>query len=412
MSLPIRTLPIVEQWDCHGCGLCCRGTIINLRDDDLARIRSQHWEEHPEYRGVKILTRHGLFKAKYRLAKRSNGSCVFLTPRRCRIHELHGAEAKPLVCQLFPLQIVPLEKFAYLTLRRFCPSAAADRGRNVEEHCRSARDLLEWWGAGPKPVRPPRIGRGRRGSWKLTMAVADAFTRLLLDALSARAPDRTWSAALRLVGAVPLRQNSRPASVRVTQLIGAVIGGGGERSVSQSHRPASVRWHFFGRPCWNTFPCTPSSRRRTLGANVGGCLCGRGVLAGEGKIPALNLPFPKATFESLERSLGPLPEEVLKPLDTFFQTATASLRYAVMDRPGWPLVESFRALALSHAIALWTLRLTCGDRPPAVNDVIRAVMMLDRGLTFDSLLGRRHQIRVGGLARRSELAHLVVWYAR
>ncbi len=133
---------------------------------------------------------------------------------------------------------------------------------------------------------------------------------------------------------------------------------------------------------------------------------------GEGKIPALNLPFPKATFESLERSLGPLPEEVLKPLDTFFQTATASLRYAVMDRPGWPLVESFRALALSHAIALWTLRLTCGDRPPAVDDVIRAVMMLDRGLTFDSLLGRRHQIRVGGLARRSELARLVVWYAR
>ncbi len=273
MSLPIRTLPIVEQWDCHGCGLCCRGTIINLRDDDLARIRSQHWEEHPEYRGVKILTRHGLFKAKYRLAKRSNGSCVFLTPEgRCRIHELHGAEAKPLVCQLFPLQIVPLEKFAYLTLRRFCPSAAADRGRNVEEHCRSARDLLERWGAGPKPVRPPRIGRGRRGSWKLTMAVADAFTRLLLDA---RYPlVRRIAHGLLLCDSLERCRFDKIQGQRLFELL-SLLERSSVEEASDLFRsrtaPASVRWHFFGRPCWNTFPCTPSSRRRTLGANVGGC---------------------------------------------------------------------------------------------------------------------------------------------
>ena len=34
-SLPLRALPIIEQWDCQGCGICCRGSIIPLSDDDL-----------------------------------------------------------------------------------------------------------------------------------------------------------------------------------------------------------------------------------------------------------------------------------------------------------------------------------------------------------------------------------------
>jgi len=25
MPLPLKALPILEQWDCHGCGMCCRG---------------------------------------------------------------------------------------------------------------------------------------------------------------------------------------------------------------------------------------------------------------------------------------------------------------------------------------------------------------------------------------------------
>jgi hypothetical protein len=45
MTLPIRTLPIVEHWDCHSCGFYGRGTKFKLSDEDLKRVRGQEWEK-------------------------------------------------------------------------------------------------------------------------------------------------------------------------------------------------------------------------------------------------------------------------------------------------------------------------------------------------------------------------------
>jgi lysine-N-methylase len=68
--------------------------------------------------------------------------CIFLTEDNlCRIHRDLGESAKPLVCRLFPFQLVPLEDFAYVTLRQYCPSAAAERGRRLGELSR----LLAWY---------------------------------------------------------------------------------------------------------------------------------------------------------------------------------------------------------------------------------------------------------------------------
>ena len=70
------------------------------------------------------------------------------------------------------------------------------------------------------------------------------------------------------------------------------------------------------------------------------------------------------------------------------------------------------ALALSHAIAMWLVRLSCGPRPPQAEDVCGAVGAIDRGQTYAPLCGRRHRRRVGSLKRLGELPRLVAWYAR
>ena len=133
--MSIKTLPIVEKWDCHSCGYCCRGTVIPLDEDDLRKIREQEWENVPEFRGIKTTTRLGLIGNQRVLAKKADGSCVFFTDDcRCRIHEKFGAEAKPAICQMFPLQVVTLDRQTLITLRRSCPSAAADDGRELKEH--------------------------------------------------------------------------------------------------------------------------------------------------------------------------------------------------------------------------------------------------------------------------------------
>lgn len=66
MSIPLRTLPIVEQWDCHSCAQCCHTTTIFLTDDDLRKLEKQQWQDHPEMRHVRTVTsRHFWGEEKY-----------------------------------------------------------------------------------------------------------------------------------------------------------------------------------------------------------------------------------------------------------------------------------------------------------------------------------------------------------
>ena len=135
MSLPLATLPLAERWDCHQCGICCYGSIVRLSELDRQRLKEQGWDSHPDYRGIQTVVREGWFSSQYHLAQRDDGSCVFLMPDGlCRIHKEFGFEAKPLLCQMFPRQIIPLGDKAVLTIRRACPSAVQDLGRLAEEH--------------------------------------------------------------------------------------------------------------------------------------------------------------------------------------------------------------------------------------------------------------------------------------
>src|SRR3954465_16010844 len=106
MKSKLRTLPIIEQWDCHHCTACCRETTIQLTADDLAKLREQRWDQHSEYRGVQTVRRSLFLGGASVLAHKADGACVFLTDAGlCRIHEVFGAEANPYMCRLFPFQI-------------------------------------------------------------------------------------------------------------------------------------------------------------------------------------------------------------------------------------------------------------------------------------------------------------------
>ena len=100
---------------------------------------------------------------EYRLAHKADGSCVFLAADgMCRIHQEFGFDAKPLVCRMFPLQIVPRENVAYVTVRRACPSAAADQGRPVADHLEFARKLARERKLVESPPHPPPIKPGEQ----------------------------------------------------------------------------------------------------------------------------------------------------------------------------------------------------------------------------------------------------------
>jgi len=415
MTLPIRTLPIVERWDCQACGNCCRGPIIRLSDDELERIRQQRWHKQPDHRGARILQRDGLLSRRYRLVHRRDGNCVFLTADgRCRIHRDHGEAAKPLLCRLFPLQLVPLEDCAYLTLRRYCPSAAADTGRELKEHLGTVRELAQRHGLAPEGTRPPATLPGHRRSWKDTLRIAEVIQRLMLDVRYP--PVRRLVHGLQFCELLGMCRLGGVPSEHLGPLL-AMLETSAVEEANELFRdrrpPGKAAAGLFRQIAFDYVRLHPRlTLRESWRERLRLLRCWIAFGRGKGRVPRIHPAFPQTTFADLERPLGHLGAEILQPLSRYFEVAAASKHYALLGRRTWPLVESFRALAASYAVATWMLRLACGDRPPAVEDVIDAVGAIDRGQGYAPLTGRRHRVRLSALARRGELPRLLIWYAR
>lgn len=415
MSLPLRPLPVLEKYDCHGCGDCCFGTIIHLSDDDLARIRDQHWEKRPELRGKKIFVREALFGGRYQLAKRDDGGCIFLMPdRRCRIHAEFGFEAKPVICQIAPLQTVPLDQFAYLTIRRYCRSAVRDDGRPLEEHIGEVRKLMERYNAGPRAAPPPPVTRRGRLEWKDTLAVSDALSRLMLD--QRYPPVRRLVHGLEFCSLLDRCQFKGLERRRLMELLGMLEQGAVRESSAYFKSrvpPTSQASKLFRQTVLEYLRLHPQFvPQRTWGERMRLVTAAVGFARGRGPVPLLRLPFPSSTFQSLEEPLGHLDAAVLQPITAYFETITASFRFAVLGRPGWTVTQSLQAMALSYSVAMWMLRLACGGQAPTVEQSREVAMLLDRAQGYAPLVTARHRFRVSWLARQGQLARLAVWYAR
>ena len=412
--LPIKTLPIVENWECASCGRCCHGSLIWLEQDDLEKLRAQAWENHPEMVGVKTVIRHGWLDRRSRLAQRMDGACVFLlADGRCRIHAEFGADAKPLVCRMFPLQLVPLEKHAVLTTRRACPTAAADQGPEVKQYRAQARDLAEAAGLLAKPVRAPAVLRGHVSSWEKALVAMASLERLTLDA---RFPlVRRIVHALRFCSLLEECRLKRMDAGKLRELCEVLETSSLEvgEIFTQRTAPQSASAVLFRQIAAEymrlhpTFVAQDSWRERWRLA--------RGAIAmarGKGSLPRLHRGLPDTTFEALEQPLGHLEEVIQRPFLRFFEMQVASNQYAIVCRPGWSIVESFRALALAYPIGLVLLRWIATDRPATRTDSIDVVTMLDRGQGYAPLRSAQHRARLTTLAKIGDLERIVAWYAR
>lgn len=417
MELPVIRTAGEEHWDCQSCGICCRGSIILLNAADLQKIQEQRWADDPEFATVKHTIRDSRAGSGFRLAQRADGSCVFLTSAgRCRIHEKFGAEAKPLVCRVFPLQLIPREKNAVLTLRRACPSAALDAGRSLEEHLPEVKRLVA---AGELPIALPTAETIAQPAWKQANRVMAAAARILND--ERFPPVRRVVHALLFAKLLSTARTANMDEGKHAELIAmlepAVVA---EASPYFANRkPPSalggllfrltaaeyVRLHPDYQPPHGHF-----RRTKLLGAIFK-------MLRGRGTLPALHSTFPRTTFAALNEPLASansalLRPEIQKPLERYLATSAASYQYALANRSSWSIVQSIRALAMTFPIALYLLRWATAGREPTLEDVAKIVATLDRGQGFASLAGPRYRTVLGLLDFQNDLERLAVWYAR
>lgn len=410
--------PQFQNWRCQGCGDCCRGYhVVVVTADEKQRIQSQGWTKADGIEPTKMVFPHG---AKFRLAHKDNGECVFLDPEgRCRIHAKFGEQAKPLACRLYPYAIHPAGEKLVVSLRFSCPAAAANLGEPLTTQLQTLQRLAGLIvPPGFRTVQPPPILAKATLAWpdflrfimRLDKTVAQGEVPLPLRLLR----------ALDWLGAIERAKFDQITGSDADEILGALA-----RRASQKlpHLPEpAARPTAFGRLLFRTLVFT-YARRDTIKDLERPGLHKRKMLkaalkflVAKGKVPAFRAGLPETEFAAVERPWGTPTTDTDDMLTRFFRVKIRGLHFCGPAYFDVPLIEGFRALCLLLPVTMWIARwLAAGEGAKALTSahVARALTIVDHHHGYTEQLGSaaaRRRVRL--LAQRDDIAKLCAWYWR
>jgi lysine-N-methylase len=422
MPLPVRILPVEQNWDCHVSGNCCKEYQVSITQEEHQRIQAQGWERDPDFQKNPLFVAQGSSRSRqYRLYHHPDGSCVFLGPQgRCRIHERFGFEAKPLPCRLFPFILVPAGNHYRVGLRFACPSAAASKGRSLTAHKDNLREfaaLLEKREGLPNKrgpqVLPPPLQRGQQVSWPDLLRFVDTLEELLSNRNDP--VERRLRKCLALDRLCRLACFDRVQGTRLKEFLDLLIAGLELEVPGDPTQLPPPRWtgRILFRQALAVFT------RKDGGPKRGQATLGRLRLlkaawrfaAGRGAVPRLHAWVPEMNFAAAEIPVGPLPADAEALLERYYLIKIGSLQFCGTTNFGMPFWDGLEVLLLTFPILMW-LRRGFTTMPP-VEALTRALSIVDDNFGYHPFLGTLRQ-RLGFrlLARLGELERLIAWLAR
>jgi lysine-N-methylase len=426
MSASLHPLPVVQNWDCHVCGDCCKEYHVSVSDEERRRIEAQGWKKDPDFADVPLFTRYGPpWRRRYELTARSDGSCIFLSEQgRCRIHERFGSEAKPLPCRLYPFILIPAGDHWRVGLRFACPSAASSRGRQAGVHLDElqgyVQELVEREGLSLTPAAPQKLGlappalHGRQSvEWNDLAQFVDA-----LLAITRNSRDRLERRLRKCLALARLCRQARFDEItgnRLKEFLNIIASSLDADVPSDPAALAPPGW--IGRVLFRQ--ALAIYVRKDQGPKRG--LSARGRVAlfraacrfawGRGLVPKVHGRLPDVTLEQIELPVGPLPAEAEEILERYYRIKVESMQFFGAGYFGVGLWEGVEALALTFPVILW-LRRAFAHLPPA-EAIAQALTIADDHFGFNRVLGSlRQRLSFRILARSGELDRLIAWYSR
>jgi lysine-N-methylase len=419
MSLPIRTLPVVQNWDCHATGTCCYEYRVTLSPDEVERIDKQGWTRD-ELGGLEPFLRQGPpWARRVELNHRPDGACVFLGEQgRCRIHERFGYETKPLPCRLFPFVLIPAGDHWRVGLRFACPSAAANKGRALPAHIKDLRQFADGLARRenltPREdgslTAPPYLDGGGQLDWPDTLRLVDALLKLIR---AGRDPvERRVRKCLYLAEQLRKAKLDAVKGPRLAELLD-LLSTAADQEVPASPElvppPGWIARVLFRQAC-------ALYTRKDHGLNRGLASRGRFALFGAamrftrgvGPVPRLHAKLRETTFEQLDQPRGPLPPEAEAVLERYYTIKVGSLQFVAFGLPFW---EGFESLAVTLPVIRWVAGMF-PDLPPA-EAITQAIVIVDDHVGFNRVLASlRQRLSFRILARGGHLSRLIAWYSR
>lgn len=417
MSLPMRSLPVWQNWDCHGCGNCCRDYQVAVTDEERQRIAAQGWQQDEAVGDRPLFIRTGpWWRRRHRLNHASDGTCIFLNEQgRCRIHEKFGADAKPLACRLYPFILIPAGEHWRVGLRYACPSAAGNRGHPLrEQHLNAyASELERQSGVQPENVSPPPLQFGQTLTWSDLLRVTD----MLVDILKQRQRRVEYRLRLCLALAKACRRArfDKVTGGRLGEFLRVLSGGLEAETPLQPSALPPPTW--IGRVLFRQVLALYV--RKDQGQDSGLLKRNRWNLfraalsfaRGRGPVPRLHAWIPETTFEQVEQRSGPLSEAAEMALERYYTLKVESLQFCGATNFGLSFWQGFESLALTYPVIVWLTRALRDVSPEEA--IMRAIIMVDHNFGFNQNLGalrQRHGLSI--LAQRGELERLIGWYSR
>jgi lysine-N-methylase len=401
-SVPLTILELREQrYSCHGCGDCCRDFSVQLRDEDLDRLRVQRWEERL---GERVTVE---FRERTYLRQRPDGACLFLqADGLCRIHAEFGFGEKPVACRLFPFNLAPDAKGTRAGLNFACSSVRANRGAALATHRgdleRALREVPE-----ASAILPPRLDRDRRADAVEVDGVVDgidAWLRRPEVALPVLLDGFAWMA--QSLGAASF---AKVRGSRVRELAGLLASAlPAELEHLPVEPPAAGHWRMLRQAAFARIEdprFTDDEPRPTLRARLSQWNRSRRFARGRGAVPPLargwKVPRDFAAIASM-----PLVGDDRAIADLVARWLRASIRGGRAwgaGYYGWPITEGLQALALDAGCLGWLARAhAAGEGKPAADlaSVAEALGRIDRA--------RGRAVWLGSVGERLRLRYLGV----
>lgn len=423
--MQVRALPVLQNWDCHSCGDCCRSYAVPVTAEERRRIDAQGWEQLPEFQGVPYFVKRG---GEFYLNHREDGGCVFLgADKLCRIHGKFGSAAKPLACRIYPFLLVPAGDHWNFGLRLACPSAAENKGRSLSAQVGDAREYAAFFEStavkGSLEAPPPPLHGNQSVGWADVGRIAAAFSKLLAN--EADPFERRWRKVLFVVSMLRKATfdgagDPKKAVVggRLSELLHVLGVAAEEEEPEEAGAVARPGW--VGRMVFRQLVAVFS--RKDHGAEKGAAQRGPvrrfasavRFATGRGQVPKVHAVISdRATFAAGERSPGPLSVEATALLVRWHRLKIESLQFCGAPNFGLPVWDGIESLALTFPAAMWLARVltSSGHAPDAA--VTQAVRMVDDNFGFNPLLGSaRQKFALRLLGSRGDLPKLVAWYGR
>jgi lysine-N-methylase len=424
MGHPVHHLPVLQKWDCHTSGSCCKEYVVDLSPEERQRIIDQKWDVAADLGGLQPFRRVGLWKRRWVLTHRKDGACVFLSEDgRCRIHERHGYESKPLACRLYPFVLVPTGDHWSVSVRFACPSAAASKGREMQEYGPALREfaaeLARRAGVPERPdgtlTPPPPLRRRQTVPWPDVHRCVEALLTILLN--------RRDPMELRMRKCLALAAQMRKVRLdhiegpRLTELLDLLRGMVDAETPAQHMRVEPPGW--IGRVLFRQALAVYT--RKDQGPDRGPAQRSRASLLmaairfarGRGAVPRTHRALPETTFEQVEVPRGALGTEAEEVLERYYHIKVGSLQFCGSTSFGLPLWEGFESLAVTLPVILWVARAFAVGEKPGADAIMKALTIVDYQVGFNRVLARlRQRLSFRILARTGELGRLIAWYSR